>query len=263
MDLVRTRPGAVWRITLARPDVGNAVSAPMLGELSRALEEAAGDGGARVVWLAGEGRHFCAGADIDELHLASGVDGGADYGRSLEGVLRAIEEHPLPVIGVIHGAALGAGCQLAVACDLAVVADDSRLGIPSSRLGVVIGYENVARLVLAIGPKRAGAMLLGGQVLTGTEAVAWGLVNEAVPADELARRADELADAIVAGAPISVRASKLGIRRALEYVSIDRASEGHRVAEFDQLVARALASDDLKEGIQAFRERREPEFKGH
>lgn len=263
MDFIRTRPGAVWRITLSRPDVGNAVSAPMLGEMLRALEEAAGDGGARVVWLAGEGRHFCAGADIDELDLASGTEGGTDYGRSLEGVLAAIEEHPLPVVAVIHGAALGAGCQLAVACDLAVVADDARLGIPSSRLGVVIGYENVHRLVLAVGPKRAGAMLLGGQLLSGTEAAAWGLVNEAVPANDLARRAEEIVDAVVAGAPLSIRASKLGIRRALEYVSIDRASEGHRVAEFDMLAARALASDDLKEGIQAFRERREPQFKGH
>ena len=262
MELIRTRPGAVWRIVLSRPDVGNAVSAPMLGEMLRALEEAASDGGARLVMLSGEGRHFCAGADIDELDLAAGTDGGADYGRSLEGVLRAIEHHRLPVLAVIHGAALGAGCQLAVACDLAVAAEDARLGIPSSRLGVVIGYENVHRLVLAVGPKRAGAMLLSGQVLTGLEAVSWGLVNEALPGEDLARRAEEMADAVVAGAPLSIGASKLGIRRALEYVSVDRASEGHHVAEFDRLAARALASDDLKEGISAFRERREPEFKG-
>jgi enoyl-CoA hydratase/carnithine racemase len=149
-----------------------------------------------------------------------------------------------------------------VACDLAVAATDSRLGVPSARLGIVIGYENIERLVLSVGPKRAAAILAGGRTLSGQEAAAWGLVNEAVPAQDLETRVAELAEGIAASAPMSVRGSKRGIRAALAGLSLDRESEGFRVADFDMMAAQAFASEDLREGIRAFRERRGPEFRG-
>jgi enoyl-CoA hydratase len=234
----------------------------MLGELGRALADAAADRAARAVVLAGDGSDFCAGADLGELETATDGAEGANYGRELEDVLETIGEHPLPAIAEIHGAALGAGCQIAVACDLAVAATDARLGIPSARLGIVIGYENVERLVLAVGPKRAAEILVAGRTLNGVDAAAWGLVNEAVPPEELSARVEELAGAVAAAAPLSVRGSKRGIRAVLAKLSLDRDAEGFRAADFDMMAAEAFASEDLREGIRAFRERRDPGFRG-
>jgi enoyl-CoA hydratase/carnithine racemase len=262
VTLVRSDPGRIWRITLNRPDARNAVSSQMLGELSRALGDAAVDPEAHVVLLSGEGPDFCAGADLGELNEAAGGPSGMEYTLPLEEFLTAVVDHPLPVVAVIQGAALGAGCQIAVACDLAIAAIDARLGIPSSRLGVVIGFHNVQRLLVAVGPKRAGEMLLTGRELSGREAANWGLVNEAVPAATLRNRSEKLADEIASGAPLSVRASKRGLRAALGKLSVDPETEGFRLTEFDMMAADALASADLEEGIRAFRERRRPEFRG-
>ncbi|MGH2662125.1 MAG: enoyl-CoA hydratase/isomerase family protein [Actinomycetota bacterium] len=208
------------------------------------------------------GPHFCAGADLGELDGAAGGPDGARFEQAFEEVLRSIADHPLPVVAVIQGAALGAGCQIAVACDLAVAATDARLGIPSSRLGILINFENVQRLVHAVGPKRAAELLFTGGQVSGERAAAWGLVNEAVPLDRLAERAEELAEEIAAAAPLSVRGSKRGIRAVLDKASIDREREGHRVTDFDMMAADAFGSDDLKEGVRAFREGRRPKFRG-
>ena len=262
MPLVRSDPGRIWRVTLDRPDQRNAVSAPMMREVLAALGEAAEDERARVMVLAGSGDHFCAGADVAELVEATGGPGAVEYGRAFEEVLRAIGAHPLPVLARVQGAALGAGCQLAVACDLAVAAEDARIGIPSSRLGILINYENVERLTLAVGAKRAGEILFTGRALSGTEASQWGLVNRAVPSDALDREAEEMAEAIASGAPISVRGSKRGVRQVIARLSLDRSKEETVIAGFDELAGEALASEDLREGLAAFRERRPPEFRG-
>ena len=187
---------------------------------------------------------------------------GIHPGRALEEALRSINTHPVPVIAQVQGAALGAGCQIVVACDLAVAAEDARFAIPSARLGILINYENVERLVLAIGPKRAGELLYAGRVISGEEAMAWGLVNDAVEPEALASRTERLAAAVADAAPLSVRGSKRGVSAVLERLSIDRFAEGHRVADFDMMAAQALASEDLEEGLSAFRERRKPEFRG-
>jgi enoyl-CoA hydratase/carnithine racemase len=257
---IRVEAGAVWRITLDRPEASNAVSSAMLAEMSRALREAAIDPQARVVLLGGTGGHFCAGADLEEIGGAPAD--GFGYGLGLEAVLAAMADHPLPVIARVQGAALGAGCQLLSASDLVVAAHGARIGIPSSRLGIVIGFESVQRLVLTVGPRRASKLLLTGREISGREAAAWGLVTEAVAVTELDQRSEALADEVAAAAPLSVRASKRGIGAVLRKLSIDREAEGHRLAEFDMMAADALSSDDLREGIRARRERRPPEFRG-
>jgi enoyl-CoA hydratase/carnithine racemase len=262
MSPIRSEPGRIWRITIDRPDARNAVSEPMLAEIGRALADAAADPDVRIVVLQGSGDHFCAGADLGEIDDATGGPGGFRYERAFEEVLASIADHPVPVMAVIQGAALGAGCQIAVACDLAIAATDAKIGIPSSRLGIVINFENVQRLVLSVGPKRAAEILLTGQALSGETAAAWGLVNQAVAPDGLPARADELAEEIATAAPLSVRGSKRGIRAVLQKLSIDRETEGYRVADFDMMAADAFSSADLKEGVRAFRERRKPEFEG-
>jgi enoyl-CoA hydratase/carnithine racemase len=259
---IRSEPGRIWRITLDRPDARNALSEEMLEELGHALGDAAVDPDARLVVIAGEGSHFCAGADLGELDSDTRGPGGARYESAFEEVLSAIADHPVPVMAVVQGAALGAGCQITVACDLAVSATDAKIGIPSSRLGIIINFENVQRLVLAMGPKRAGELLFTGKPVTGETAATWGLVNEAVVPDALIARAEELAEEIASAAPLSVRGSKRGIRAVLQKLSIDRQTEGFRVADFDMMAADAFSSEDLKEGVNAFREKRPPKFRG-
>ena len=256
------REGPVARLTLNRPEQRNAVSTEMIEQLTAAFGDLSADPAVRVVILAGAGSDFCAGADVGELASAREGADGLDYGASFEGALRAIEEAPVPVIARVQGAALGAGCQLTVACDLAVASEEARLGIPSSRLGILINFENVQRLVFAVGAKRAGELLFTGWAWSGSEAAAYGLVNRAVPATELDAQIDRVAGVVAEAAPLSVRGSKKGIAVVRGKLSVDRSVEPDRVAAVDRLAAEALASWDLAEGIAAFRERRRPEFEG-
>lgn len=262
MTLVRSEPGRIWRLTLSNPETRNALSTAMMEELQKALGDAGADPEARAVLISGEGDHFCAGADFGELQASAGGLHGEEFGASLEAGLKAIEENPLPVLASVQGAALGIGCALVVACDLAVAATDATIGVPPARLGLMLNYENVERLTLAVGPKRAAEMLLLGRYLSGADAAVWGLVNEAVDPARLADRAEELAGVLAESAPISVRGSKRGIRVALQHLSVERETEGFRVADYDMMAAAAFGSEDLEEGIRAFREGRKPEFRG-
>jgi enoyl-CoA hydratase/carnithine racemase len=254
------RANTIATLFLSRPDRRNAVSRAMLDQIVEALGTLAADPDLRAVILAGDGPDFCAGADISELASADPPD--FDFARSFESALNAIIDLPVPVIARVQGAALGAGCQIAVGCDLAVAAEDARFGIPSARLGILVNFENIERLGLAVGRKRAGEILFTGRQLSGTDAVMWGLVNQAVPAADLERRTEELARAIAEAAPLSVRGSKRAMALVLRGLSLERSTETHRVADFDMMAAEALGSEDLQEGIRAHRERRKPRFEG-
>jgi enoyl-CoA hydratase/carnithine racemase len=260
-DLVRvTKDGHVASVTLNRPEQRNAISIAMLEEITHAFGELSADQDVRAVILAGEGDHFCAGADFSDLTIMTPE--GFDYGTSFEHAIEAMASCPVPVVAGVQGAALGAGCQIVGGCDLAIAAESARLGIPAAKLGLVINFENVQRLVLSVGTKRAGEILYTGRELSGTEAAAWGLVNEAVPEDRLDQRVREICRTIAAGAPLTMKAFKRGIGIVLDRLSLARDRDPQAVAEFDRLASEAFASGDLQEGVRAFRERRPPEFKG-
>jgi enoyl-CoA hydratase/carnithine racemase len=261
-DPVRSEPGVLWRLTLNRPDARNAISPGMRQALVHALGEAAADPACRVVTIVGAGADFSAGADLDDLAAAVDGDGGLDYVRSFDALLQAVENQPQPVIAGVAGEALGAGCLLVLACDLAIAATDARIGIPATRLGVVVSFEMVERLVSAAGPKRASDLLESGHEISGETAAEWGLVNRAVAPGDLHGAVDALARRVASRAPLAVRASKRGIRAVEEHRGLDRFTEGHRVADFDMMAAEAMTGDDVKEGLAALRVRRRPEFRG-
>jgi enoyl-CoA hydratase len=175
-------------------------------------------------------------------------------------MLTTIADHPDPVVASIHGAALGGGLQLATVCDFRIVADDAKIGIPSTRLGIVVNFENVERLALLAGLAVAKEVLMTGRVYSGKEAVAAGLATRSVPADRLPSETSTFAEEVARLAPLSVRGAKSALQTVARRFSGDDSLE--RVAAAARAVADAYASEDLREGMSAMSERRAPRFHG-
>ncbi|MGH2751322.1 MAG: enoyl-CoA hydratase/isomerase family protein [Actinomycetota bacterium] len=249
--------GSTITILLNRPEARNALSLELCDAIVEALEQAERSESARVIVIAGAGPVFSSGADFAAVSGPEGVDFLPAFGR----MLSAVAGHRLPTIARVQGAALGGGLQLATVCDFRVCAADARLGIPSSRLGVVVNLENVERLVDLIGIARAKEVLMTGKVFTGNDALAAGLVTESCEPDELERATERWALGIAALAPLSVQ----GAKHAIQLIVAQRALRAHKpeaALEVDALVAEAYASDDLTEGIRAMGEKRPPDFRG-
>lgn len=239
-----------------RPERRNALNADLCHEL-RAHLEASHD--RRAVVITGEGKAFCAGADLARRADDTGGlgHGGDDSFRpAFESMLDAIVGHPAPVIAAVNGPALGAGMQLAVACDLRVVGPAATFGIPAARLGVVLSAANIERLALLAGQAAARDVLLTGRVLNADEAGRVGLVQRS--GDDARAAALELAAELAALAPITVQSHK----RALNLVAVAATLSTEARAEIRALEEQAFASDDLREGLAAFAEKRAPEFRG-
>jgi enoyl-CoA hydratase len=215
----------------------------------------------RAVVIAGEGSAFCAGADIarrtTDTNEGGLEHGGADTFRpAFELLLEAIEEHPAPVIAAIDGPALGAGMQLAVACDLRVAGRRATLGIPAARLGVVLSAANIRRLALLGGQATARDLLMTGRTVAADEARRLGLIDRAV--DDARPAALALATEIAVLAPLTVQ----GHKRALNLVAASTPLPPNALAEIRALEEKAFSSEDLQEGLAAFTEKRNPVFRG-
>ena len=257
MSLVElSHEGAVSTLFLNRPDARNALSIDLCNEIVAALESLPEE--TRVVVLAGAGKVFCAGADF----AAIAGQGATEFLPAFERMLEAVARFRLPTVAFIHGAALGGGLQLATVCDFRVASDVAKLGIPSSRLGIVINYENVQRLVLLVGTAVAKEVLMMGRTYSGIEAAAAGLVTRSVSDDDLEDEVMKLAAGLASNAPLSVQGVKRAIQVVADTMADARSTNSSRVAEIDELVAHAYASEDLEEGLTAMSEKRPPDFKG-
>jgi enoyl-CoA hydratase len=240
-----------------RPARRNALSATLCDELRRRLEENR-DLRALVVGGAGD-RAFCSGADLAQRAQDTGgiSDGGGDTFRpAFDLLLREVVAFPAPVIAAVNGAALGAGMQLAVACDLRMVAPGAIFGIPAGRLGVLLSAVNVERLVGVVGQAMARDVLLTARVLDIDEAAAAGLVQRR--ADDAVLAAQAVAAEIAALAPLSVRGHKVMINR----VAAASTLPDEDLRAFTELESVAFQSNDLQEGLAAFSEKRQPRFRG-
>ena len=168
----------------------------------------------------------------------------------------------MPTVARIHGAALGGGLQLATVCDFRIAASDAKLGIPSARLGILVNFENVQRLVLLAGIAVAKEVLMTARTYSGDEAAEAGLVHRSVAETNLDREVHEFAAQLAAAAPLSVQGTKRAIQTVVDHLSPVRTAAPESVAEIDRLVTEAYQSADLQEGIRAMSEKRPPDFKG-
>ncbi|HVF53431.1 MAG TPA: enoyl-CoA hydratase/isomerase family protein [Actinomycetota bacterium] len=248
--------GPVARVTLDRPDARNALSREMCDAIVDAFVQIDADPDVRLTVLGGNGPVFCSGADFAAVSGPSGLE----FLPAFERMLEAVARHRLPTLAVIHGAALGGGFQLACVCDFRIAADDAQIGIPSSRLGILVNFENIQRLVLLGGIARAKEILMAGRTFSGGEAADAGLVTMGVPADGMPAVVQAFTDRVIALAPLSVQGSKRAIQTVIDHLASVRDASPEAVAEIDRLVALAYSSADLAEGLAAMSERRPPDF---
>lgn len=255
----------VATITLNRPEVRNALTSAMFLDLERLLLDIAQDDDVRVVVLTGAGRGFSAGADLrpeskeerrrTEAHSFPGDAGGDILDRGNRCMLR-LRELAKPVLGSINGDAVGIGCSLALATDLRIASDNARLGVVFSRIG--LGPDGGASYLLRelVGTAKALELLFTGDLVDGDEALRLGLVNRVVPADALAGATRELAERLARGPTLAHGFAKAAV---YESANLPFAS----LLDFEARNQRSISrSEDVKEGIRAFRERRKPEFCG-
>jgi enoyl-CoA hydratase len=241
-------------LTIDRPEALNALSFAIVGAIADALEALDADPACRAVVLTGAGeRAFAAGADIKELaeQTATGLsrdDPFVPWDR--------IGSVGIPLIAAVRGFALGGGCELAMACDVLIAGDDARFGQPEIKLGVMPGAGGTQRLTRAIGKARAMELILTGRTMDAREAEAAGLVTRVVPAAETLDAALEIAAAIAAMPPVAVAAAKRSVLRAGE-MGLEAGLDFER-REFYLL----FASEDQREGMAAFTEKRAPAWKG-
>lgn len=246
----------VATITLHRPSRMNALNRELLGELDGLLDQLANDETVRAVILTGTERFFAAGADLEEVSAVSTVAEAIPFAARPQAVLSKLAALPQPVIAAVSGVALGGGCELCLACDIRIAAENASFGLPEIKLGLIPGAGGTQRLPRLIGLGRAKELLFSGGVVDAQEAYRLGLVNRVVPAERLLEEAGAFARKLADLPPIALRTLKSAV------------NQGHDrelpsgLAHESRCFASLFGTDDQKEGVRAFREKRKPEFKG-
>jgi enoyl-CoA hydratase len=241
-------------VTIDRPKSLNALNAQTVDELRQAFEAARDDDSVRAVIVTGGGeKAFVAGADINELAKMTPITG-KEVAQNGQRTFRAIERFPKPVIAAINGFALGGGCELALACHIRIASEKAQLGLPEVTLGIIPGYGGTQRMARLLGKGKALELILTGDRIGAAEAERIGLVNKVVPADQLLATAEEMARKIMTRGPLAVRA-------AIEAVmsGTDMAFEEGQLLEAT-LFGLLASTEDMKEGMGAFLEKRQANF---
>jgi enoyl-CoA hydratase/carnithine racemase len=250
-----SRQGAILTVTMNRPEKRNAMSATMLAQLHEVFRGLTADAETRVVVLRGAGRSFCAGLDLGEMS-ALRASGGSVTLTEIEDVFYVLERVPQPTIAMVQGEAIAGGCELALHCDLRVAADDVKFAMPLARLGLVIPFPLIQKLLDTVGTAHTKELLFTGEFFRAERAAALHMVNRLVPLADLEKTAYALAETIAANAPLSVRALKKAIFLGNQFRrTID-------AEDYEAEVARIAKTEDVSEGVAAMREKRKPEFRG-
>jgi len=254
--LLEQPEAGIYLLTLNRPKALNALNAGTLDEIAAALARVAADETARVLLITGAGeKAFVAGADIAEMQNAT-IEQAREFSENGARVMHALEALPVPVIALVNGYALGGGCELALACDWILAADTAIFGQPEVNLGILPGFGGTQRLPRRIGPARALELLITARQVKADEAAAIGLANHVVPASQLGAKGLEMARAIASKAPTAVRLAKQAVQRG---ASLDLFAACALETDF---FAQAFATQDRKEGMSAFLEKRPAKFTG-
>ncbi|GAA0601199.1 enoyl-CoA hydratase [Virgibacillus siamensis] len=246
--------GNVAVLTIQSPPA-NALSSTLLKDLDEKLNEIENDNNAKAILLKGEGKFFSAGADVKEftsLQNASDYQVLSERGQKL---FDRVENFSIPVIAAIHGAALGGGLELAMSCHIRIVTENAKLGLPELTLGIIPGFAGTQRLPRYVGSAKAYEMILSGQPITGTEAAKLGLANQAVGEEEVYENAMKLATVIAAKSKPTINS----VMQLIPYAKTAQFADG--VQEEATAFSEIFGSDDAKEGVQAFIEKRKPNFK--
>ncbi len=246
---------AVAVVTVNRPEALNALNSEVLGALDEAVDDVLNDDSVRVIVFTGAGRAFVAGADIGEM-ADLGMEEGRAFGRRGQILFRKIERAEKPTIAAVNGFALGGGCELAMACDMRIASEYAVFGQPEVGLGITPGFSGTQRLAAVVGKAKAAEIILSASNIDAAAAEKIGLTNRTVPAEKLMEETMALASKIASNAPLAVKWANSAIKRGLE-----TDIETGILIEAD-LFGMCFATQDQKEGMKAFLERRKPEFKG-
>lgn len=254
-EILVLRTGGIATVTLNRPEKRNALNTVMVDDLVRAFDELSADAEVRVVVIRAEGPTFCAGLDLSEM-AQQREEGEADLG-GLERALERVEGCPHPTIAAVRGDAVAGGCELALHCDIRVAADDARFSLPVARFGLAVPVLLTWKLVDTIGAAKTCELIFTGEAVAAEAARSLGMANRVVPSDELDSAVTSLAEQIERNAPLSVRAMKAFVQRAM---AIRRDALPRE--DLEAMHRQVRASRDLQEGLAARREKRPPVFQG-